>query len=92
MREVVAPRNVRRIRPDISLARFTPGAGAGRIFPGERINAQVDSQRVSYSRRERFGAKEGHLFACIEQNGGYCLTRLKANANLTIVGITRIHR
>lgn len=32
------------------------------------------------------------LFACIAQNGGYFLTRLKGNANPTIVGINRTHR
>jgi IS4 transposase len=32
------------------------------------------------------------LFACIHRNGGYFLTRLKANANPTIVAINRVHR
>lgn len=32
------------------------------------------------------------LFACIHDNGGYFLTRLKANANPTIVAINRVHR
>lgn len=32
------------------------------------------------------------LFACITQNGGYFLTRLKGNANPTIVGVNRTHR
>lgn len=32
------------------------------------------------------------LFACIGQNGGYFLTRLKANANPTIVALHRVHR
>lgn len=33
-----------------------------------------------------------HLFASIERNGGYFLTRLKANANPRIGGIHRTHR
>jgi putative transposase len=33
-----------------------------------------------------------HLFACIDQNGGYFLTRLKVNANPTIVSVNRTHR
>jgi putative transposase len=32
------------------------------------------------------------LFACIESNGGYFLTRLKANANPLIVSVNRLHR
>lgn len=32
------------------------------------------------------------LFACITRNGGYFLTRLKANANPTIVALNRVHR
>ena len=32
------------------------------------------------------------LFACIKQNGGYFLTRLKGNANPTIVAVNRTHR
>jgi IS4 transposase len=32
------------------------------------------------------------LFACITRNGGYFLTRLKANANPTIVALNRLHR
>lgn len=32
------------------------------------------------------------LFACIGRNGGYFLTRLKANANPLIVGVHRQHR
>jgi IS4 transposase len=32
------------------------------------------------------------LFACITRNGGYFLTRLKANANPTIVALHRVHR
>lgn len=32
------------------------------------------------------------LFACITQNGGYFLTRLKGNANPTIVGVNQTHR
>lgn len=32
------------------------------------------------------------LFACIDRNGGYFLTRLKANANPLIVGLNRVHR
>jgi putative transposase len=32
------------------------------------------------------------LFACIGRNGGYFLTRLKANANPTIVAVNRNHR
>ena len=33
-----------------------------------------------------------HLFSCIERNGGYFVTRLKANANPTIVATNRTHR
>ena len=33
-----------------------------------------------------------HLFACIKQNGGYFLTRLKRSANPTIVRLNRVHR
>jgi putative transposase len=32
------------------------------------------------------------LFACITRNGGYFLTRLKANANPTITAMHRVHR
>lgn len=32
------------------------------------------------------------LFACIGRNGGYFLTRLKGNANPTIVAVHRVHR
>lgn len=32
------------------------------------------------------------LFACIGRNGGYFLSRLKANANPLIVGVNRMHR
>ena len=32
------------------------------------------------------------LFACITRNGGYFLTRLKANANPTITALNRVHR
>ena len=32
------------------------------------------------------------LFACIGRNGGYFLTRLKANANPLIVAVNRVHR
>jgi IS4 transposase len=32
------------------------------------------------------------LFACIERNGGYFLTRLKGNADPTIVAVHRVHR
>jgi putative transposase len=32
------------------------------------------------------------LFACITRNGGYFLTRLKANANPTITALHRVHR
>jgi IS4 transposase len=32
------------------------------------------------------------LFACIGRNGGYFLTRLKANADPTIVAVNRVHR
>jgi putative transposase len=32
------------------------------------------------------------LFACIERNGGYFLTRLKGNADPTIVAVNRVHR
>ena len=32
------------------------------------------------------------LFACIGRNGGYFLTRLKANANPTIVALNRVYR
>lgn len=32
------------------------------------------------------------LFACIERNGGYFLTRLKGNADPTIVAVNRLHR
>jgi len=32
------------------------------------------------------------LFACIDQNGGYFLTRLKRSANPTILRVNRVHR
>ena len=32
------------------------------------------------------------LFACIGRNGGYFLTRLKGNAEPTIVAVNRVHR
>lgn len=32
------------------------------------------------------------LFACIGRNGGYFITRLKGNANPTIVAVNRVHR
>ena len=32
------------------------------------------------------------LFACMERNGGYFLTRLEANANPLVVGLNRVHR
>jgi putative transposase len=32
------------------------------------------------------------LFACIGRNGGYFLTRLKSNADPTIVAVNRVHR